>query len=88
MAQINYRPVHLELCLTFKEDSHAHTPHLQAASGFSIVPFLDTWAIYAANHHRQETLGKLTGDPTRLQMIKKMVRDEFAKTFGCRCCGD
>ena len=52
-------------------------------------PLTEAWAIYAANHHRKETLGKLRGDPTRLKMIKKMVRDEFAKVFGdCGCCVD
>jgi RHS repeat-associated protein len=50
-------------------------------------PLLGAWGIFAGNHHRKETLGELTRDPTRLEMIKRMVRDEFAKTFGdCGCC--
>jgi RHS repeat-associated protein len=50
---------------------------------------LELYAAQVARHHARETLGKLKGDPTRLQMIKKIARDEFAKTFGnCGCCED
>ncbi|HEV2826447.1 MAG TPA: RHS repeat-associated core domain-containing protein [Pyrinomonadaceae bacterium] len=50
---------------------------------------VELWGLSAGNHHRKETLDKLRGNPSRLGMIKKMVRDEFAKTFEvCGCCGD
>jgi RHS repeat-associated protein len=52
-------------------------------------PLTGVWGIYAANHHRLETKDALLADPTRLSRIKKMVREEFAKTFGdCGCCSD
>jgi RHS repeat-associated protein len=42
-----------------------------------------------APHEAKETLDKLKGDPMRLEMVKRMVRDEFAKAFGdCGCCAD
>lgn len=47
------------------------------------------YAGYIKWHNDQETLAKLLGNPTRLQMIKDKVRDAFAKTFGdCGCCSD
>jgi RHS repeat-associated protein len=40
-----------------------------------------------APHEAKETLDVLKGDPGRLERVKKMVRDEFAKAFGdCGCC--
>lgn len=51
-------------------------------------PLMAAWGIFAADHHRQETREKLLSDPIRLQMIKKIAREELAKVFGnCGCCG-
>jgi RHS repeat-associated protein len=65
-----------------------HDPPFPTGNLLDIARY-ELYGAYAGIHHFRETRGDLLGDPSRLQMIKKMARDEFAKTFGdCGCCVD
>lgn len=47
------------------------------------------WGLYARRHEVRESRDALKADPARLAMVKKKVREEFAKVFGdCGCCSD
>ena len=47
------------------------------------------YGLYVRRHQAAETLYRLKADPERLAIVKRMVREEFAKVFGdCGCCND
>lgn len=62
-------------------------PYPTSIGALDTIRYAEYYRKVVAPHEAKETLDVLKGDPERLKMVKRLVRDEFAKAFGdCGCC--